>query len=232
MLAAAQTPPSGDAPTIEEARRSIQEPLRQARQQTLGLQMINVTSTTTPEAEHVATGARCRFWYRAAEIRGPWLDDRAVECGSAGGWVHTGLSIMSLRGPRQPVAWGIAPLLRAGAPTLEALAAAMTARSIGIWAGAQAVGAPQRLEVRSPAGRELAALSFAIGGPGGAPGGTRQEQYATHRLLIVDGWLFEVRASGPSHYRRELDGYAEAGLQRLIESLETAARLPRFRPAR
>lgn len=228
LLAVQAAPP--DAPSVEEARRSIQEPLRLGRQ-SMGLQLINVTSTTTPEAEHIATGARCRFWYRAAEIRGPWIDDRAVECSSAGGWVNSGLSITSLRGPRRPVEWGLAPLLRAGPQTLEALAAATIAASIRNWSGAQAISAPRRLPTTSPAGRRIEMLSFAINGPGGAPGRTPQIQYSTRRLLIIDGWLFEVSASGPIHYRRELEGYAEAGVSRLIESLETAARLATFRAA-
>lgn len=228
LLAMQQRP--ADAPTAEDARRDIQEPLRLARQHSGRLVMLNVTSSTTPEAEHLATGARCRFWYHGIEIRSPWLDDRAIDCSSAGGWVHTGLAIYSLRGPRRPISWGIAPLLQAGSPSLESLAGALTAASLASWSGAQASAAQRRL-VRSAGGRQLEVMSFTIDGPGGAPDRTPQTRHNAHLLLIVDGWLFEISAGGPSRYRREADNYAEAGLQRLIESLESAARLPTFRAA-
>lgn len=231
LLAAMQAPLPSDAPTVEDARRAIQEELRLARQQAPGLQVINVTSTTTPEAEHLATGARCRFWYRSADIDHPWFDDRAMSCWTAGGWVQTGLSIYDLRGPRREMNWGIAPLLRAGPVTLESLAGALTAASASTDA-TQPAGALERRRMRSPGGRDLEVLGFAVTGPGGAPDGTRQMRHNASRLLIVDGWIFHVSAGGPTHYRDAIEGYADAGVQRLIESLEAAARLPSFRAGR
>lgn len=228
--AGAQARPA-DAPSVEQARRSIQDEIALAKRHAYRfrpLPILNATTTTTPEIEHVETGARCRFWYGSAEIRFPWLDDRALECDTRHDWVSTSVALYNLAGPLRPDPHWRPPFLDAPRtlPDLVRALARQHARGIGEGTSAT-IGEPATL--RTPGGRAVDYTDLRLEGPGGGPDGTAQRHYQSYRVATIDGWLIAVSGYGPSHYRESLDLYAATTFERVIASMEENARLPFFR---
>lgn len=220
-----------DAPSVEEARRSIQAEIALAKNHSVRrkpLPILNATTTTTPEIEHVETGARCRFWYRSADIGFPWLDDRALECGTSYDWVTAGLGLYSVEGPSRPIQHGGKRFL-AGVRSLAEAARALAEDRARSSQGARILALSAPATLRTAGGRTVEYVDYAILGPGGGPKGTRQTHYQSVRVALIDGWVIEAGAYGAGHYRRSLDAYVRSNFAHAIAAMEGAGRLPFFR---
>ena len=93
-------PPPVDAPTVAEAEAFSRHVVEQGRIWQ-GNSMVAAATTTTPEARHVPTGARCRFWYRTGEITYPFLDSDHVNCSTSRDWINIQTGIDRRETPAQ-----------------------------------------------------------------------------------------------------------------------------------
>jgi hypothetical protein len=232
LAAAAQAPVREyDAPDVETARRSIQDEIALAKKHSMRkkpLPIFNATTTTTPEIEHVATGARCRFWYGSADIQFPWLDDRALECTTRYDWVSATLALYSFEGPARPVE-GVSPSYLGVGRTLPEIARALAQDRIQFSPGARLVSVSPVETLTTPKGRRVEYVSFAVEGPGGGPDGTEQRHSQFLRIAVVDDWLVVAAAFGAKKYQVQLNDYAQSNFTKVIASMEEGERLAFFR---
>jgi hypothetical protein len=228
--AAAQALPT-DAPSVEQARRSIQDEIALAKRHAYRfrpLPILNATTTTTPEIEHVETGARCRFWYGSADIRFPWLDDRALACDTSRDWVSVSLALYNLAGPLRPnLDWR--PAFLDAPRSLPDLVRALAQSRAEPGSEGRSVTLGEPATLTTAGGRSVDYMDYRVEGPGGGPRGTPQRHYQSFRVATIDGWLIVAGGYGPGHYRDSLDSYAATAFEQAIAAMEENARLPFFR---
>jgi hypothetical protein len=203
----------GEAPSIEAARRAVEQQVRVAPGG-----MRDATTTTTPEAEHPPTGVHCRFWYPIVRIDSPWMDDRSASCWTARDWLTIEVELYSLSGPRNP-----------GHPGWEALGSAprdltSIASALGrMWTngkGTAATVAPPAFVVAGD-GVRRAYVSVAWEEAGGVPRGTPARRRTVKRVTLLDGWILVVSAAGPVHYRQAIERYVPAIFEQCTSSLRS-----------
>jgi hypothetical protein len=219
--------PAPDAPSVEAARAWMQSEvdLAERHNNDAGPGLVNVTTGVTPEAEHVPTGARCRFWYRSADISFEFYDSRFLGCSTSLGWVSTGATLFH-REPRPALhdahylAYARDPA--AGPRDVAMIRAART--EMDSPGQTQSTVSPVSAWV-TPAGHRIAYVSATIAYPGGGPDGTPQRRHSRFYVAQIGEWMLMYGADGPVHYRDALDGYAETGFRQLLESVEQAGRI-------
>ena len=222
--------PAPDAPSVAAARAWMQSAVDLAERHNSDAEpgLINVTASLTPEAEHVPTGARCRFWYGSAQISFTYYNGRALSCGTALGWVGTGASLYRLEErPGVPPGW-LGPESGSATATPRDVALARAAAVEREAPGRTSAEISDTLEWTAPGGRRIPYVAATVQYPGGAPAGTPQRRHSRIYAAVVGEWMLIYRADGAAHYRAALDLYAEEGFGRLLASVEAAGRiLPR-----
>jgi hypothetical protein len=202
-----------DAPSVDAAREAVRRVLGDGSGP-----MRDATVSTTPEVEHIATGARCRFWYPIVRIDHKWFDDRAIACFTARDWLNIEVEMLSLEGPRRgrttnPFWQPLLDAPRELPAIVDALARMWTApadapvRSLGRTEGT----------AQSRHGGEVRFFTLMYEQPGGAPSGTPARRRTVRRVALIGEWVFVVTAEGPVHYNRALDTYVAAAFDQIIE---------------
>lgn len=213
-------PPPADAPSVAEAaafaRRTAEE-----GHIWQGNSMADATRSTTPEAIHRTTGARCRFWYGSGEITYPFYGNDHVVCITRRNLVSVETRIdrrevpAAVAGnPEHIWAYLAAP---GSARDVVAALAAREARNLG--------GMFEVSELRRWTGTGGKTVDYAVAHiryPGGAPNGTPQERINRVALAVIGDWIFLLSADGPVHYAASLEPIGEDGFARLLQSIEEA----------
>ena len=214
--------PPVDAPSQAEAEAFSRYVVEQGRIWQ-GNSMVAAARSTTPEARHEPTGARCRFWYRTGEITYPFLNSDHVNCSTNRNWVNIQTGIDRRETPAQIVGnpnhiWSYLTVARGTAREIATVMGERMARSLG-----------GRLELSEPlrwtGGRGTAVdyVVLRVRYPGGGPEGTRQERVTRLALAVIGEWIFTYSVDGPVHYAPSFDTLGEDGFVKLLQSIDEAA---------
>ena len=219
--------PAPDAPSIEAGRRWMQNEIdlaeRHNNDDAPGL--VNATTSLTPEAEHVPTGAHCRFWFGLADIRFTFYNGRALSCGSMMGWLNVGATIYHREErPNSPQGWQ-GPESGSATATPRDVALARAAAVEREAPGLTSAAISETREWVTPGGQRIPYVAATVIYPGGAPDGTPQRRQTRLYAALVGDWMLIYRSDGPVHYRAAIDNYAEDGFRRLLASVEAAGRI-------
>ncbi|HYJ52262.1 MAG TPA: hypothetical protein VEW04_03735 [Allosphingosinicella sp.] len=214
--------PPPDAPSVAEADAFSRHVVEQGRIWQ-GNSMVAAATTTTPEARHVPTGARCRFWYRTGEITYPFLNSDHVNCSTSRDWVNIQTGIDRRETPDQIAGnprhvWSY---LTAARGTARDIATAWGERTAQMEHGSFEVSQPLRWT--SSRGRVVDYVVLRSRFPGGGPEGTRQERITRTAVAVIGDWIFSHSVGGPVHYATSLDQYGEDGFVKLLQSIDEAA---------
>jgi hypothetical protein len=189
--------------------------------------LVNATTSVTPEAEHLPTGARCRFWYGMADISFEFYNGRFLSCRTSLDWVSTGAAIFH-REERQLSDSHYLAYARDPAADPRKIALHQAARTEADAPGETRSEVSPLQHWATAAGHRIPYATASITYPAGAPGGTERRGYRRLYVGEVGEWILAYSANGPIHYREALDGYAETGFRQLLESVAQAGRiLPR-----
>jgi hypothetical protein len=215
-------PPPLDAPSLADAEAFSRRVVEQG-QIWQGNSMVAAATTTTPEARHVPTGARCRFWYMTGEITYPFLNSEHVNCSTNRNWVNIQTGIDRRETPAQIVGnpnhiWSYLTVARGTLGEIATVMGERMARSLG---GRMELSQPLRWTGTRGAAVDYVVLRVRY--PGGGPNGTRQERITRLALAVIGDWIFTYSVDGPVHYAPSFDTLGEDGFVKLLRSIDEAA---------
>lgn len=215
-------PPPFDAPSVAEAEAYSRHVVDQGRIWQ-GNSMAAAATTTTPEARHIPTGARCRFWYQTGEITYPFLNSDHVNCSTSRGWINIQTGIDKREAPAQIAGnpnhiWSY---LTAARGTPREIATVMAERMARSLQGRFELSEPLRWTGAS--GKTVDYVVLRVTYPGGGPEGTRQERITRLAMAVIGDWIFTYSVDGPVHYSASFETLGEGGFARLLQSIEEAA---------
>ena len=216
-----QMPPY-DAPSVEQAEAYSRHVVEQGRIWQ-GDSMVAAATTTTPEARHVPTGARCRFWYQTGEIRYPTLNSRHVTCSTSRDWLNVQTWIDRRETPAQASANPnyAASYLSAAHGSAREIAAVFGAHVERSNHGSYQLS--ETLRWTSARGTVVDYVVLRTRYPGGAPEGTHQERTDWIAFAVIGDWIFGYSAGGPVHYSGAIEAMGEEGFAKLLQSIDEAA---------
>lgn len=214
--------PPADAPSIEAAHawmeaRRLHWPNRIDRQR-----LINVTTTTTPEAAHAPTGATCRFWYAEGRIRHVFEDGRHFECATTLGSVTVNTRIDFRETPEevrraQNHYWID---LNHAQEDVAVIVTAQVDRTMTDSPPGISRTAAVRGSWTAPDGRIFRYASADVIYPSGSPPGTPSR--GLRRVTVIaagDDWIVSYSVNAPVVYRGAVENIHAEGLSRLLDSL-------------
>jgi hypothetical protein len=214
--------PPADAPSVEEARAWMETQRLSWPNRIDGQRLVNVTTSTTPEAAHAPTGAVCRFWYRNGQIRHVFEDGRHFECSTMLGWVSVSTRIDFRETPEEVQRapnhyWNF---LNHAREDIAAIVSAQVDRTMNDRPPGISRTPAVRGSWTAPDGRVFryatADVIYPSGGPsGGEPRGLR-------RVTVIaagDDWIVSYMVNGPILYRHAVETIHAEGLSRLLDSL-------------
>ena len=215
-----QAPPF-DAPSVEEAEAYSRQVVERGRIWQ-GNSMAAAATTTTPEARHVPTGARCRFWYQTGEITYPFLNSDHVTCFTNRNWINIQTGIDKREAPAQIAGnpnhiWSYLTAARGTPREIATVMGVRMARSLQ--------GRFELSESLRWTGTDGAAVDYVVlrvRYPGGGPEGTRQERITRVALAVIGDWIFTHSVDGPVHYTASFDTLGEGGFAQLLQSIDEA----------
>jgi hypothetical protein len=216
-----QMPPF-DAPSVAEAEADSRHILERARHWQ-GDSMVASARSTTPEAMHEPTGARCRFWYRAGEITYPFHNSDHVSCFTTRNWINIQTRIDRRETPAEIVGnpnhiWSYLTVARGTAREIATVMGERMARTLG---GTLTLSGP--LSWTGGRGASVDYVVLRVRYPGGGPEGTRQERLNRIALAVIGDWIFNYSVDGPVHYEPSFETLGEDGFVKLLQSIDEAA---------
>jgi hypothetical protein len=219
-------PAAADAPSIETARAFAGNVAKLARRYGLDeTHLANATESTTPEIAHLATGARCRFWYGVGEVSSPFFTADHTECRTDWGWFWVATAIDRRSAPPKiglDHYWSY--LLKSGG-SAEEMVREKAERLLRETPGEGSLEGP---EARTWAGRDRRRIDYVIARtltPGGAPKGTKGLRFTRYSLAVVGDWIFVQTVNAPVHYRRSVETMADDAFARLLASVADAGKV-------
>jgi hypothetical protein len=213
--------PATDAPSVTDATAFMAQVIERSHLWQAS-SMVGATTTTTPEAAHRLTGARCRFWYRHGDITYPFYNDNHVECLTSWDWLYVSTKIDRRETPMQVAGnpnhiWSY--LIHPDVPVGD-IAATIVGRTARAEHGTFEVSQPQRWT-----GRDGATVDYVVAHVrfrGGGPDGTREERISRVAVAVIGDWIFTQTSDGPVYYTGSIDQIGEDGFAKLLQSIDEA----------